>query len=97
MSDKPESDKIDLLAERIRQAEVKPGSKSGQGEIPGSRSGSQIGVDFVGTLAASGLVGWLIDWKFETAPWGMTGLIVVGFGIGIMKAWSAMQMPTDTK
>ncbi|MCB9983962.1 MAG: AtpZ/AtpI family protein [Rhodospirillales bacterium] len=44
------------------------------------------GYEFLGTVIASGLVGYGIDRYFDTTPWGMIILLVLGFVTATYKA-----------
>jgi len=81
----PESEKLDDLAERIRQAGVKPDSQ------PAASGVGRIGFDFVGSIAGSCILGAIADHAFGTSPWCLVGMVFVGFAMGIMSAWRSMQ------
>jgi F0F1-type ATP synthase assembly protein I len=45
-------------------------------------SGYATAFSFIGTILAFAGLGWLIDWKFGTGPWG----ILAGLGLGFLGA-----------
>ena len=83
----PEDEKLEDLSERIRKAEAKT-EKSAP-----NAAGSRIGFDFAGSVLGSGIIGALADRAFGTSPWCLLGMVVFGFGIGIMNAWRSIQKP----
>lgn len=58
-------------------ADGKPQEKS---SLAGFGAGWALALDFVGTVLASWLIGFGIDWWQKTSPWGT--LIGLGFGFG---------------
>jgi ATP synthase protein I len=58
---------------------------------------SRIGFDFMGAVLGSALLGWLIDRNFGTKPWGLMVLILLGFGVGVMNVWRAIQKAGNDK
>ncbi|MDE2029278.1 MAG: AtpZ/AtpI family protein [Alphaproteobacteria bacterium] len=98
MPDRPESDRLDNLADRIRQAETRhaPKPEPGRDEATqGAVSASRIGFDFVGAVAGAGFIGWLIDRQFGTAPWGVVTAVLAGFVLGFVNVWRALQSGED--
>ncbi|MDR3423785.1 MAG: AtpZ/AtpI family protein [Alphaproteobacteria bacterium] len=85
----PESEKLDALAQRIRQAEAKPKRKAEPGLA------RNAGYDFAGTVVGSVIIGVLLDRFFGTTPWCLVGMVVMGFVSGIMGVWSRMQKAPD--
>jgi F0F1-type ATP synthase assembly protein I len=81
-----DDDKSDSLAERIRRAEAKP-----KKEEPPASGGRNIGFDFVGSVAICGIVGALADRAFNTSPWCLLGMVLMGFVVGVWTAWLSMQ------
>ena len=41
--------------------------------------------DFVGTVLAGALVGWFIDSRFDTEPYGVLGLMILGVVGGFVR------------
>ena len=52
---------------------------------------SRVGFDFVVTVFAGAVLGWCIDWGFNTAPWGIVGMTLVGFASGLRNLWRALE------
>ena len=80
-----EGEKLKELSDRIQAAQAK-GSVSAE-----DQPSRNAGYDFVGAIIGSMIVGWLIDREFSTSPWGLVGMVVVGFGIGVMNVWRSVQ------
>ncbi len=55
------------------------------------------GYEFLGTVIAAGILGFMIDKFAGTMPWGMVALIVLGFVSATMRAQKAMNSPKVTK
>jgi F0F1-type ATP synthase assembly protein I len=41
--------------------------------------------DFVGTVLGGAAIGWFIDSRFDTEPWAMTGLLILGVVGGFVR------------
>lgn len=48
------------------------------------------GADFLATVIAGGIVGYLVDRFAGTMPWGLIAFIILGFIAGVVKANKAM-------
>ena len=88
MGNDPEREKLDDLAARIQKA-------SGQTPVtdeakPGEVKMGRVGFDFLSSILGSAFLGWLIDKYVGTKPWGMIGLIILGFGVGVMGVWRSL-------
>jgi ATP synthase protein I len=44
------------------------------------------GVEFVGGVLVCSALGWWLDKTFETKPWGLIILMLLGFGVGTFNA-----------
>jgi len=91
--DEPEEKKLGDLTARIRAAEEKsslsaPGSPSHVAAEPAKAS--QTGYELVGTIIACVIIGWLFDRYLHTKPWGIIGMLVVGFIAGMLNIWRAL-------
>ena len=53
-------------------------------------TGSKTGYEFLGTVISGGILGFAIDYFFETAPWGLMVCIVFGFVSATIRAQTAM-------
>jgi ATP synthase protein I len=92
MGTDPENAKLTELEARIRQAggDVTPTPKDAQVSVKSSR----IGFDFVGAIFGGAVLGWAVDKVFPSmAPWGLIGLIMMGFVAGIVNVWRALSAP----
>lgn len=54
---------------------------------------AKAGYDFLGTVIAGGIVGFVFDKYFETAPWGIMGFMVLGFFSATIRAQNAAKKP----
>jgi len=48
-------------------------------------SGYATAFGFIGTILAFAALGWLMDWKFGTGPWGVLAGLVLGFAGATIK------------
>ncbi len=89
MASDPDSEKLDVLAARIKQAQAKPGDGlEAEDAKPVKMSG--VGFEFLGSILGGTFIGWLIDRQAGTGPWGLILMIFVGFGAGMYRVWKAM-------
>lgn len=87
MSVDPERQKLDDLAARIHKASGAPS----EGEPPAQPTrGGNAGYEFAGTILGCLLIGWLIDNYAHTSPWGIVGMMVIGFIAGVANVWRAL-------
>lgn len=82
-----DKEKLDDLSERIRKAEAGANPELKEESHPIRNRG----YDFVGTLIGSVILGVLLDRAFDTEPWFLVGMVVLGFIVGIMGVWRSMQ------
>jgi F0F1-type ATP synthase assembly protein I len=47
--------------------------------------------DFVGTVLAGAVVGWLIDRRFDTEPYWTLGLLLLGVGGGFVRLVASLR------
>lgn len=85
----PEHEKLDELGNRIREAEGKTSAKPDETSA-GAMKASNIGYEFLGTVLACAVIGFLIDRYLHTKPWGLLGMVMVGFIAGIANVWRTM-------
>ena len=93
MADNRQPDDLDR---RIADAKASRGVSNAQGRA--ESRGWAIGIEFVGTVLVSGLLGWLIDRYagWNTSPWAMIVLLVLGFAAGTRRAMkTSAQFDTD--
>ncbi len=86
----PEHEKLDDLSARIRSAEQKSGVSSDKDGPAEPVKASQTGYELVGTVVACVIIGWLMDRYLGTKPWGILGMLLVGFVAGAMNVWRAL-------
>jgi F0F1-type ATP synthase assembly protein I len=92
MDNNPEREKLDAMATRIRQAEAKPKVEAQSGNAVPMKV-SRIGFDFMGTVIACTLLGWLADKAFGIKPWGVLAMTLMGFAVGTTNLWRALGRP----
>jgi ATP synthase protein I len=75
---------LDARIAAARKANHRPMAADGQSE----GRGWAVGIEFVGTVLVSALIGWLIDRYagLGTAPWAMIVLLLLGFAAGTRRA-----------
>jgi ATP synthase protein I len=56
---------------------------------------SGVGFEFLGSILGSTFIGWLIDRYLGTGPWGLVIMIFVGFAVGMVMVWKAMDEPKE--
>ncbi len=83
-----DTEKLDALSARIRQAEGKPAD--GSMPEPKAMPVSGAGFEFLGSILGGTLLGWLIDHYLGTGPWGLVIMIFAGFAAGMVRVWKAM-------
>lgn len=91
----PEHEKLEAMAERIRQAEAKPEMSKSTGSVEPLKA-SRIGFDFIGAVLGCTLLGWLADEYIPgMKPWGLIGMILMGFVVGMFNVWRALSAKQD--
>ncbi len=77
-------DALDARIAAAKKANERPVAADPQGE----GRGWAIGIEFVGTVLVSALLGWLVDRYagLGTKPWAMIVLLVLGFAAGTRRA-----------
>lgn len=90
MADPRQSDDLDRRIAHA-QAEHHRGATDADGRA--ESRGWAIGIEFVGTILVSALIGWLIDRYagFNTSPWGMIVFLLLGFAAGTRRAMKTSQ------
>ncbi len=56
----------------------------------GRNEGMAAGGAFLSYVISGGLFGYVLDRYFDTLPWIMMGMLVIGFGLGVFHANKAM-------
>lgn len=77
---KNKKDEINILSDNNNKDD-------GQEEQKGARAGSE----FLANVFAGALLGYGIDWYFDTTPWAMIFFILIGFISGVYRANAAMK------
>ena len=91
------SDPLDELDKKIRDARhrqeehTKPrASQESQADAKAMGMAMRVGVEMVAGLMVGGGFGYLIDHKFDTGPWGMIIMLIMGFFAGILNVYRAV-------
>lgn len=86
------------LDERLREAQQAEAERRG-GRRPASRRGQSQGMrvlqDLIGIPFGSALIGWLIDFWFDTRPVVMLVMLFLGFGIAIRNVMRLAKEPPE--
>lgn len=98
MAEQPD-DKLEEQAERIRRlgegAGLRPKLSSAGNDFRGAGKGYRAATEFLSSLLTGVGLGWVVDQAFDTAPWGLLGLVLVGFGAGLFNLWRAFYKSAD--
>lgn len=85
-----ENAKLDELEARIRRAGT-PHFPSP--EDSGDAGDRRVGYEFIGAVLGGVFLGLALDTTFpKIAPWGLIGMLVLGFIAGIYAVWRALEM-----
>lgn len=81
------------LASRIKDANKKSDLSHTDENIENdsSNKNSRVGSEFLGSVAGGAILGYGIDWYFNTLPWGFLFFLVMGFVSAVYRANAAMQ------
>lgn len=75
----------DSLARRIAAArDAESGRKDGAKQA--ENAGWQAASEFIGAMLAGAFIGWFIDRQFETGPWGLIAMLLLGFVTGLYQS-----------
>jgi ATP synthase protein I len=72
----------DALARRIALARAAEASQR-DGLRREESQGWSVALEFVGAMLVGGFLGWLIDRQAGTGPWGLIGMLLLGFATGL--------------
>lgn len=80
----PEKDALGARIAAAKAASLRPSTADAQAE----GRGWAVGIEFVGAVLVSALIGWLIDnyAGLGTKPWAMIVLLMLGFAAGTRRA-----------
>lgn len=95
--DRPHPDDLDR---RIAAAKAEVEDHSVAQDPAAESRGWAVGIEFVGTVLASALLGWLLDRYLikATVPWGLIVLMLLGFAAGTRRALqTSRQFDADPK
>jgi ATP synthase protein I len=86
-------DELDRRIAKAKGQQRRASSASARSE----NRGWAIGIEFVGAILVSGLIGWGIDhYVLNSAPWAMILMLVLGFAAGTRRAMqTSAQFDTD--
>ncbi len=83
----------DALQKRIAAARAAERGRR-DGSKRAESAGWSVATEFVGAMLAGGFIGWFIDRQFETGPWGLIVMLLLGFATGLRSALRK-QSPKD--
>jgi ATP synthase protein I len=100
MADDQDRERLESLSKRIDQARqaADPVAVDNVSQRASRRQGAkvvQVGSDFVALIVLSGALGWYLDGVFDTKPWLMLALLVVGFILGFWVVAAFLMQKTD--
>ncbi len=86
--------KIDKISERASELAKKNKCKTAEDNNNKSKKnenkeGAKAGSEFLASVFAGALLGYGIDWYFNTTPWAMIFFIIMGFISGVYRANAA--------
>ncbi len=76
----------DDLDQRIKDAQDQQRDAMSHEEGRAESRGWAVGIEFVGAVLVSGLIGFGIDKWLGTGPWAMIVLLILGFAAGTRRA-----------
>ena len=84
----PEDARLTSLNKRLKQAQLEEATRKGRPDVERSQQlvrsvGQRLLYDLVGLPFGGGLIGWLLDRWFGTAPWIMLAMLFLGFGLAV--------------
>ena len=88
-----DTDALDARIAAAKADATRPSAIDGRAE----GRGWAIGIEFVGTVLVSALIGWLIDHYvgLGTSPWAMIVLLLLGFAAGTRRAMQTSKQFDD--
>ncbi len=91
--------KIEDIQKRVEEARPKdtPDEMLRKKDLEENEEESRAGSEFLGNVIAGGILGYGVDWAFDTAPWGMIFFILIGFISGVYRANAAMKEEYEKK
>ena len=81
----PPDARLESLDQRLDQLQRREAEKTAAAEDDaGNRAGRLVVNQLIGGPLGGGIVGWVLDRWFGTAPWLMLGLMFIGFAGGFI-------------
>jgi ATP synthase protein I len=96
----PEDSRLTSLNQRLKQAQLEEAARKGRPDVERSRqvvrsAGMRLLQDLVGLPFGGGLIGWLLDRWFGTAPWIMLAMLFLGFGLAVRNVMRVSKTGSD--
>ena len=96
----PEDARLTSLNQRLRQAQLEETARKGRPDAERSQRlvrsvGTRLLYDLVGLPFGGGLIGWLLDRWFGTAPWVMLAMLFLGFGLAVRNVMRVSKQGQD--
>ncbi len=96
----PEDARLTSLNQRLRQAQLEEAARKGRPDAERSQRlvrsvGTRLLYDMVGLPFGGGLIGWLLDRWFGTAPWVMLAMLFLGFGLAVRNVMRVSKQGQD--
>lgn len=96
----PEDARLTSLNQRLRQAQLEEAARKGRPDAERSQRlvrsvGTRLLYDLVGLPFGGGLIGWLLDRWFGTAPWVMLAMLFLGFGLAVRNVMRVSKQGQD--
>ncbi len=89
------------FAARLKAAQAGFAKEGNEGknkaQDQGAERSSRAGSEFLANIFAGALIGYLIDSFFNTEPWGLIFMMVMGFVSGVYRANAAMKKNNDNQ
>ena len=96
----PEDARLTSLNQRLKQAQLEEAARKGRPDAERSQRlvrsvGTRLLYDLVGLPFGGGLIGWLLDRWFGTAPWVMLAMLFLGFGLAVRNVMRVSKQGQD--
>lgn len=91
-------DKLDKKLKDVREREEAEQSSKKQKteeEIAAERRGARAGSAFLSSVIGGGILGFGIDWLFDSTPWGMMSFLLLGFVSATLRAQAALKKSNE--
>ncbi|MBI1301985.1 MAG: hypothetical protein GC137_10090 [Alphaproteobacteria bacterium] len=91
-------DKLDKKLKDVREreeAEKKNTNQKTEEQIQAEKRSARASSAFLSNIIAGGLLGYGIDWLFDTTPWGMMGFLILGFVSATIRASAALKKSNE--